>query len=146
MTLYFKGQAVLIFINILLFWAILTFLRIKYALIFAVITGFLSIIPTFGILISAFITFVFSFFDNQKFTSLHPLFEGFVILIFYLIINQIVDFLIYPFVMGKTLKIPPPVLILSVVIGSALFGIIGAILAVPFMVLVKTIYMAVRYH
>jgi len=51
--------------------------------------------------------------------------------IFYIVYRNLEDYLITPRVMRRTVRVPGLVTVLAVVIGGALFGIIGALIAIP---------------
>lgn len=139
-SLYFKTQLFLVSLNALVFWIVLTFLNQKFALILAFITAILSLIPIFGIWISAIIAFSLSLIDSGKFSSFPPLIEGFLLILVYIIFNQIIDLLISPLIIAKTIKIPPLVLLLSVIIATSVLGIFGTILALPFLIFFKVLF------
>ena len=57
--------------------------------------------------------------------------DGLIILVAYLIYQQIENYLLMPRIMHKTLSIPGLVTIVSALIGASLLGLVGGILAVP---------------
>ena len=57
--------------------------------------------------------------------------EGVIVLIAYLIYQQIENYILMPRIMHKTLSIPGLVTIVSALIGASLLGLVGGILAVP---------------
>jgi len=56
---------------------------------------------------------------------------GLVSLIFFVVYQQVENGLIYPWIMARKVNVNPLVIILSVLVGVELFGILGALLAVP---------------
>ena len=72
--------------------------------------------------------------------NIHPIFEALIAATSYLIISQIMDYFISPYILGKTSKISPLLLILSFIIGITFFGIFGAFIAVPTALVIKTIW------
>ena len=57
--------------------------------------------------------------------------DGLIVLVAYLIYQQIENYLLMPRIMHKTLSIPGLVTIVSALIGASLLGLVGGILAVP---------------
>ena len=57
--------------------------------------------------------------------------EGVIVLVAYLIYQQIENYILMPRIMHKTLSIPGLVTIVSALIGASLLGLVGGILAVP---------------
>lgn len=121
--LWLQGQLLLgVLVGILAFLG-LTILGIRYALLLAILSGILEIIPVFGPIISAVPAIGVAF--TQK-----PIL-GFAVLILYIIVQQFENHLIYPLVVRKTIGIPPLLVILSIFIGGVLAGFFGIMLAVP---------------
>ena len=139
LALYFKTQFVVIIIVTLVSWVILSILGIKYALVLACITGVFSTIPTFGVFTSAVITALVAIFDNVRFIpNIVEGLEGVAIIAIYILLNFLIDWGLTPYLTGKIVKIHPLVLFISVLIGSAMFGIVGAFLATPLLLVAKT--------
>lgn len=141
---YLKGQLIIMLLNGLVIWLILTVSKVKFALVFALITAFLSTVPTFGMLTSALIIFIFSIFDGNQFSGLSPVIEGLLILLFIVIFNQLIDFVVSTLIIGKLIKISPVFLFLAVIASTSIFGIIGALLAVPVLIVVKALSESVK--
>jgi len=57
--------------------------------------------------------------------------EGVIVLVAYLVYQQIENYILMPRIMHKTLSIPGLVTIVSALIGASLLGLVGGILAVP---------------
>jgi predicted PurR-regulated permease PerM len=56
---------------------------------------------------------------------------GVACLIYFLIYQQIENYLIYPRVMQRSVKVPGSVIVIAALVGGSLLGIVGALLAVP---------------
>lgn len=141
---YIKGQLVIMLVITLIFYLIFSFLDIKQALILSALTGVFSIIPAFGMITAAVITLIFVLLDGQKIFGLSLFPEAILIIIIYLIVNQIVDWIVSPLVIGKSLKIHPLILFFSVIIAVSLFGIVGAILTAPTLAVVRVIWESMK--
>ena len=57
--------------------------------------------------------------------------QGLIMLAFYILYQQVENYVIAPKIMGTQLKIPGVVTIIAAMIGTSLLGFIGAVLAVP---------------
>ncbi len=117
------GQTSLIFIIFLLDYLLLLLLDVPFALILALLGGFLEIIPYLGPTL-AFIPAVLVAFSISPFTA-------FLVAIGYIVIQQIENYIIIPLVMKKAVGLNPVVVILSLLIGAKLAGVLGVILSVP---------------
>jgi predicted PurR-regulated permease PerM len=60
--------------------------------------------------------------------------------LFYIIIQQFENHLIYPLVVTKVVGVPPILVILALVIGAQLGGMIGVLLAVPMAAVVQELF------
>lgn len=120
---WLKGQLLLgVLVGIFVFLG-LTILRIKYAITFALLAAVFEIIPIFGPILSAIPAVGMAFLQSPSLAL--------VVAIFYFIIQQFENHLIYPLVVRKVVGIPPILVILALVIGGELGGFFGILLSVP---------------
>ena len=109
----------------------LTIIGVPFTAALAFLTAILDLIPTIGALIAA------------ALASLVAAFAGVPALIatavFYLVYQQVENYVIQPRVMGKTIEMSAPVIILAVLIGGTLLGVIGALLAIPVAAIIKVV-------
>lgn len=117
------GQFSLIVMIFALDYLALTLLNVPYALVLALIGGFLEIIPYIGPLIALIPAALVGF-------TISP-FVGTLVILLYVIIQQMENYIITPLVMKRAVGLNPVVVILSLLIGFELAGIIGVIIAVP---------------
>jgi predicted PurR-regulated permease PerM len=118
------GQLLIMFVVFLLYYAVLLAFGVPNAFIIALFGGLLEIVPLFGPLIAAIPAVAVAFFVS-------PL-VGFSVLLCYLIIQQVQNYVILPQIMKKALGLNPIVIILALLVGAKIAGISGMILAVPF--------------
>ncbi|MGE5298084.1 MAG: AI-2E family transporter [Acidobacteriaceae bacterium] len=117
------GQAILSFVIFALTFIGLSILKVKFALVLALVAGLLEIVPYIGPFISLLPGAFFAFIQS-------PTLALFVIIL-YIVVQQIENHIIVPVVMSKSVGLNPVVVILGVLVGATLGGILGAILAVP---------------
>lgn len=117
------GQAILSLIIFGLTFLGLTLLKVKFALVLALIAGVLEIIPYIGPFVSLIPAVFFAFLQNP------PL--ALAVLVLYVLIQQLENHIIVPVVMSKSVGLNPVLVILGILIGGSLGGILGAVLAVP---------------
>lgn len=121
--LWMQGQIFLgIFMAIFVFLG-LSLLRIKYALLLALLAGVFEIIPYFGPILSAAPAVLLGFSDNVV--------SGFLVLGFYVIMQQFENHLLYPQVVKKMVGVPALLVIISMIIGGKLAGFLGILISVP---------------
>jgi predicted PurR-regulated permease PerM len=56
---------------------------------------------------------------------------GIAAVIFYVAYQQIENYIIYPRVMSRSVEIPGAMTVIAALIGAALLGVVGALLAIP---------------
>lgn len=98
-------------------------LKIKYAVSFGLLAGVLDIVPIIGPIVAGAIIIIFSALDSW----LKALF----VFIAFVLIQQIEGNIITPVLTKKFIGIPPVLVLISLMIGAELWGILGAILAIP---------------
>lgn len=120
---WLRGQLLLMLIVGLLTYIGLYFLGVKYALTLALIAALLEIVPYIGPILAAIPAVVLSFFQSP--------FLALLVILLYIVIQQLENYIIYPQVMKKTVGLNPIIIIVAMLIGAKLAGILGIILAVP---------------
>ena len=83
----------------------------------------LDVIPMIGATIGAVIVCAIAFADDPKI--------GIACVIFYVIYQQVENYVIYPRVMAKPVDVPGAVTVIAALVGAALLGVVGALLAIP---------------
>ena len=94
-----------------------------------VIAGFLDLIPQVGATVAAVILVAVAL------TVSTP--AAIAMAIIQLIYQQVENYIIYPLVYREAVELSPFTTIVAVLIASALLGVVGAILAVPFAAVMK---------
>ena len=106
-------------------------LGLPFPIVLAVITGLLDLIPQIGATIAAVIlTFVALTVSTEA---------AIATVIIQLIYQQVENYIIYPIVYRQAVELSPFTTIVSVLIAGSLLGVVGAILAVPFAAVIKTV-------
>lgn len=138
---YLVSQFVLMIIVFIAVLAILTMLKVKYALLLAILTGVLSIIPNYGMIVSTIIVAAVATFDNvTSIQNVSNYVEGVAIILILVVLNKIIDTFLSPLLLGKTNRISPLAIFLVVMLGTLTFGILGAVISVPILLVTKTIW------
>jgi predicted PurR-regulated permease PerM len=106
-------------------------LGLHHALVLALLTGFLELIPLAGPLAAAVIAGLVAV--QQAASSWDIL--GYVI--YATALRLSIDQLVGPIVLGSAARLRPVVVMLSFLVGAALFGVVGVILAVPVAITIK---------
>ena len=105
-------------------WLVLTLLGVPYALALGVVVGFFDLIPLVGATIGAIVVALATV--TVDFPTATIAWVVFVVLY-----QRFENYVVQPLVYGRALDVDPIVTILAVLAGSALLGILGALLAIP---------------
>ncbi len=95
----------------------------EYAVALAFVVALLDVIPMIGATIGAVVVVAIAFAEDPK--------MGIACLIFYVIYQQVENYVIYPRVMSASVDIPGAVTVIAALVGAALLGVVGALLAIP---------------
>ena len=95
----------------------------EYALALAAVVALLDVIPMIGATIGAVIVTAIGFATDPKI--------GLFCLIFYVIYQQVENYVIYPRVMQRSVDVPGSVIVIAALVGAGLLGVVGALLAIP---------------
>ncbi|MCL2560689.1 MAG: AI-2E family transporter [Turicibacter sp.] len=111
---------------------VLSLLGVNYAVLIATIIGLSNIVPLVGAIIGIIVSVVILFLTNPPILAL-------ACFAFLLLLQQIDATIITPKLMGNMLNLNPIVVILVLAIGTAYFGIIGILFAIPITVMLREI-------
>ncbi|MGG5258361.1 AI-2E family transporter [Phycicoccus avicenniae] len=120
---YAIGQVAIATLNACMSWLVMTILGVPYAAVLAVSVGLLGLVPMVGATLGASLVCVVAFFDEPR-TAL-------ILLVYYVVYQQIENYVIAPRVMQRTVSVPGTVTIIAALTGGALLGVLGALLAIP---------------
>lgn len=120
---YVAGMAILAFANAVFALIVMLILQVPFAALLAVLALLVTMIPMVGpMLFLVLATGVICF------TS--PL-SGLIFAIIYFIYMQAEAFVLVPRVMNKAVDIPGALVLIGALVGAALLGLLGALIAVP---------------
>lgn len=103
---------------------VLTILGVPYAAALALIIALLDLVPLVGASIGAVIVGVITLFNDFPTATI-------IWVIWSVIYQQVENTVIQPRIQARTVNVQPIVVLIAVLFGSALFGVLGALLAIP---------------
>ena len=103
----------------------LVWLEIPYALLFGFLTFLLNYIPTFGSIIAGIFPMITAIAFEASWV------KAVIIVVVYLSVNLSLGSFVEPRILGRELNLSPLVVVVSVVVWSGLWGVVGGFLAVP---------------
>ncbi|MEK7521687.1 MAG: AI-2E family transporter [Patescibacteria group bacterium] len=126
-----RGELVLMFIIGTITYIGLRLLGIPYALPLAIIAGVLEILPNIGPIVSAIPAILVAL-------TVSPI-MALGVAALYFVIQQLENSLIAPKVMQRAIGVNPIITIVSLAVGFQLAGAVGAILAVPIVIVLRLV-------
>lgn len=126
-----RGEIILMTIIGVMTYIGLRFLGIEFALPLALLAGILEIVPNIGPVLAAIPAIIAGLAISS------PI--GLAVAAWYFLVQQLENSLIVPKVMEKAVGVNPLVTILSLAIGFKLGGAVGAIFAVPIILLIQVV-------
>ena len=129
---FILGKSIDSIINTVVVTSVLLIFNVKYAVLLGMICGVANFIPYLGSLIAVIFVSIITLITGGVAKSITTL-------VALIIFQQLDGNIIEPKIMGKTLKINPLLVIFSVIVGGAYFGVMGMFLAVPVVTVLKQI-------
>jgi predicted PurR-regulated permease PerM len=102
---------------------VLLALGVPYAVALGLLVAILDLIPLAGATIAAIIVGAVGF--------IHSLVAGIVLIIFFIVYQQVENHVLQPLVYSRTVRLSPLVILISVLIGAEIAGVLGALAAIP---------------
>jgi predicted PurR-regulated permease PerM len=121
---YVLGNIIISVLATVATYVVLLLLHVPYALSLAFVVGFFDLIPLVGATLGAIVVAIATL--TVDFPTATIIWLAFII-----VWQRFEDYVVQPFVYGRTLQVNPIVTIVSVLAGASLLGILGALLAIP---------------
>jgi predicted PurR-regulated permease PerM len=120
---YVTGNLVISLIAGSLTTFVLLGLGVPYAVALGLLVGLLDLLPLVGATIAAVVVAAVAF--------LHSLLAGIVIIVFFIVYQQVENHILQPLVYHRTVALSPLAILVSVLIGAEVAGVLGALTAIP---------------
>jgi predicted PurR-regulated permease PerM len=128
---YLRGQLLLMLIVGVVFTLAWTIIGIRGALVLGVIAGFLTLIPDVGPLIAVLLAAGVTLLEGSSWIHLpNPAIVA-IILAVYVFLVAIKNIWIRPLIMGRSVNMNQALVLISIILATFLWGILGALLIVP---------------
>jgi predicted PurR-regulated permease PerM len=102
---------------------VLSVLGVPFAIALGLVVAILDLIPLAGATLAAIILTTIAFLDDIT--------SGIIVLIFFVIYQQIENHVLYPIVYSRTVQMSPLAILIAVLLGAELAGVLGALAAIP---------------
>ena len=102
---------------------VLLVMGVPYAVALGLLVAVLDLIPLAGATVAGVIVCLVAF--------LHTVPAGIVVLVFFVVYQQLENHFLQPVIYGRTVQLSPLAVLISVLVGAELAGILGALAAIP---------------
>jgi len=136
---YLRSQLILIAIMSAATWIFLSIIQVESALVLAIMTGLLELIPIIGPYSAGSIAVAVALFQNTTPFGWSHTTLAIVVGVGYFVLRQIEDNLIIPTLIGRAVHLNPIVVIFALLVGASSGGILGMLVAVPAAAVVRII-------
>lgn len=130
---YIRGQLIDVVIMGVLISLVLMALKIDYAIVIGILSGFANLIPMVGSIVATILAVIVALAGGSVSKAVYAL-------ILLVILQQIDGNIITPKVVGKNVNLHPLMVLLAIFIFGSLYGIAGMVIAVPTTALIKHFY------
>ena len=120
---YVTGNLAISLIAGIVSTAVLLALGVPYAVALGLVVAILDLVPLAGATIAAVLVTTVAFLDSTT--------SGIIVLIFFVVYQQLENHVLQPVVYGRTVQLSPLVVLIAVLIGATLAGVVGALAAIP---------------
>ncbi|GAA3597875.1 AI-2E family transporter [Klugiella xanthotipulae] len=120
---YLSGMVVLAFCNAVFSIILLLIVGVPGAFVIGFVAFFITLIPLIGTVLTTAVMTVLAF--------IHSPTAGLIVLILMLVYMQVEAYLLTPKVMSKAVQVPGSIVLISAMAGGTLFGLAGALVAIP---------------
>jgi predicted PurR-regulated permease PerM len=128
---YIRGQAILFLLMTAACYIVLAALDIRFAPLLAVVSGFVLLVPYVGPYIAGGASTLVALTQGYAPYGWSPVVLAIVVALAYTVLRQVEANFVMPFLIGKLVDLHPLTVIFVVLVGAALGGILGLLIAVP---------------
>jgi predicted PurR-regulated permease PerM len=126
----FKVMGILAVMNT----AVLYIIGVKHALFFGIFAALLNIIPYLGPFLGAILPFIFAF------LTMDGLIYPFMVVVSFTVIQAIESNFLTPKIVGRNVNLNALVTFVGLLLGGAIWGVVGMILIIPTLAIMKRIF------
>ena len=125
---WMKGAVIDMVANGVMIWAGLSLIGLDFAVVFGVLAGLLTIVPYFGPVAASIPALLYALADSPE--------KALLVLIVFVVVQQIEGNLMIPLVMAQTVRLHPAVIAIGIVVIGQLLGFAGLFVAIPILTLI----------
>jgi len=130
---FLRGQLLVVTSTGMLTWILMSALGLNFSLGLGVLGGVAKFIPIVGPFTAGLVAALVALFQPANWYGLSPFGHAVLVVICVIILDQLIDYIIVPRIMGASLNLHPVLILFGLLIGASLAGVLGLLLSAPMM-------------
>lgn len=139
---FLRGQLLIVLIMAVLMTILMSVLGVRYAIGLGALMGVAKFVPIVGPFSAGAAAALVAVFQPSNPFGLTPIAFALIVIACTTILDQLVDYLLVPRILGGSLNLHPVIVLVGAIVGATLFGVIGLLLSAPAM---ATLILLARY-
>ncbi len=128
---FFRGQLILALLVMVIISSVGLLIGLRFALVLGILAGFLEFFPSVGHMVWLIVASTVALLGGSTWINIPNVAFVIVVFVVYIIYTQFDLNYLIPKIIGRSVKLPPMVVILGIVIGATVAGVLGVVLAAP---------------
>jgi predicted PurR-regulated permease PerM len=128
---FLRGQLLVVLLTGIITWVLMSLLGLRFSLGLGVLGGIAKFAPIVGPTTAGLVAALVALFQPGNWFGLTPLGHALLVIGLVIVLDQAIDYLLIPRIMGATLNLHPVVILVGVLVGASLAGVIGLLLSSP---------------
>jgi predicted PurR-regulated permease PerM len=130
---FLRGQIFIFAMATVIYIFVLSIFGVRYAIGIAFLAGLAKFLPYIGPAIAWVVMALVTFFQRPTPFGMEPLYYMLMVVITTTIIDWVIDNLVAPRIMARTLRVHPAAVLVTALVAANLLGILGVVIAAPFL-------------
>jgi predicted PurR-regulated permease PerM len=128
---FLRGQLLIVLITGVLTSVLMTALGVRFSIGLGVLAGLAKFVPIVGPVSAGAVAALVAIFQPENWFGLHPFGHAALIIASVIVLDQSIDYILLPRIMGTSLNLHPVVILVAAIVGASLAGVIGLLLSAP---------------
>lgn len=130
---FLRGQSLVALITGFLTGLLMLTLGVRSPLGLGLLGGLAKFVPILGPLTAGALAAVVALFQPGNWYGLPPLSHAILVILCVIVLDQSIDYLLIPRLMGSSLNLHPVIILVGAIVGASLAGVLGLLLSAPSM-------------
>jgi predicted PurR-regulated permease PerM len=128
---FLRGQLLVVLTTGILIGSMMAVLGVRYSLALGVLFGIAKFVPIIGPFTAGVVAALVALFQPTNWLGVTPLAHAILVVISVIVLDQGIDYILLPRIMGSSLNLHPVLVIMGAIVGASLAGVIGLLLSAP---------------